>query len=44
MSSSVIANPERNTSELWSEAELVAHVGEVELRRLFAQEACSSMF
>ena len=26
------------------EAELVAHIGEVELRRLFAQEACSSMF
>ena len=26
------------------EAELVAHIGEVELRRLYAQEACSSMF
>jgi hypothetical protein len=26
------------------EAEIVAHIGEVELRRLYAQEACSSMF
>jgi 5-methylcytosine-specific restriction endonuclease McrA len=26
------------------EAEVVAHIGEVELRRLFAQKACSSMF
>jgi hypothetical protein len=26
------------------EAEVVAHIGEVELRRLYAQEACSSMF
>jgi hypothetical protein len=26
------------------EAELVAHIAEVELRGLFAQEACSSMF
>ncbi len=26
------------------EADVVAHVGEVELRRLYAQEACSSMF
>jgi hypothetical protein len=26
------------------EAELVAHIGEVELRRLYAQKACSSMF
>jgi hypothetical protein len=26
------------------EADVVAHIGEVELRRLYAQEACSSMF
>ncbi len=26
------------------EAEVVAHIGEVELRRLYAREACSSMF
>jgi hypothetical protein len=26
------------------EAEVVAHIGEVELRRLYAQAACSSMF
>jgi hypothetical protein len=26
------------------EADLVAHIGEVELRRLYAREACSSMF
>ena len=26
------------------EAELVAHIGEVDERRLFAREACSSMF
>jgi len=26
------------------EADVVAHIGEVELRRLYAREACSSMF
>ena len=26
------------------EADVVAHIGEAELRRLYAQEACSSMF
>ena len=26
------------------EADVVAHIGEIELRRLYAQEACSSMF
>ncbi len=26
------------------EADVVAHIGEVEVRRLYAREACSSMF
>jgi hypothetical protein len=39
----------RRLSELlsrsrWVEAELVAHIGEVDERRLYAREACSSMF
>src|SRR3972149_9225174 len=39
----------RRLAELWRhsrrvEADLVAHIGEVDDRRLFAREACSSMF